>query len=717
MRIVVAPFNRMNDTTLAAVREAGHEVLCTGEEVMSYREIEAQYPKNWRPDVFLFWSPEYHAIPCGLESAPCYKVAVFGDWNLGGQAIQQSAAIFDLLIADARGAERLRALGFSNVVSAPLWSFDPELHRYLPDVERDIDILLVGNFNHDIQRARAQWLARVARLSSHYKVLLTSGIFGDAYTELLNRAKIVFNRSIRGEINMRAYEAPACGAVLFYERENQEIQTLFKDRSECVLYGDDDLETLLDHYLNNETERIEIAAAGRLRVQRETPALHMVEILNKIDSARAGFKPEHLPEFCTLSPAEQEIRRVRQWLLTSAPRDIVAAESALQRADAAGATSSVTAGLRGYALAQAGLLLSNIDRSIAWQEAVDHWRLAVSLDPLSASNRLNLAAILLETGDSFGAEYEAWSALVLLESDDSQSIVAGDLYWNCRYRSFGVEYDRIEISHPHGTPEWTAEMRDLLRWRACELLADFAYSSGRYLESEGFASRACGFMPHLASGHYGYARALSALGHLSLAVDALRASLAINPFLADARTALIQTFIDSALRAEAIGACDDWIAIIKACPAYTPHLDDCNRLREAALYLAADTQVSEVKRLLAFPDWSEPVRWQKALDSFVDSWSKEFGLLMLWADPGSVDPRQILRRVADHFQNRHRLIPANFPKITLVSQHFRPNERWKLFHAADAVLECGVIPAEFADVTSASLLPSIPLETRARRAA
>ena len=69
------------------------------------------------------------AGPSGLESASCLKAGVFGDWNLGGQAVQQCAGSFDLLFADVNGAEKLRALGFPNVVSAPLWSFDPDLHR------------------------------------------------------------------------------------------------------------------------------------------------------------------------------------------------------------------------------------------------------------------------------------------------------------------------------------------------------------------------------------------------------------------------------------------------------------------------------------------------------------------------------------------------------------------------------------------------------------
>ncbi|HLJ56276.1 MAG TPA: glycosyltransferase, partial [Chthonomonadaceae bacterium] len=282
MRVVITPFNRMSDATLCVVRAAGHEVICTGVEAGSYAEIEQQHPAGWSPDVLLFWSPEYHPIPRDLESAPCFKVGVYGDWNLGGQAVQQSAAMFDLLFADPNGAERLRALGFTSVVSAPLWSFDPDLHRCIPGIERDIDILMIGNLNPDIQHDRGRWLARIARLSRRFRVLVTSGVFGEEYVRLMNRARIVFNRSIRGEINMRAYEAPACGALLFNERENRAIGELYGDRRECVLYGEDDLEDLLDYYLTHEDERAAIADAGRARVQSETPAAHVAHMFGLI---------------------------------------------------------------------------------------------------------------------------------------------------------------------------------------------------------------------------------------------------------------------------------------------------------------------------------------------------------------------------------------------------------------------------------------------------
>src|SRR5206468_2932754 len=155
----------------------------------------------WTPDAFVYWSIEYYPLPRGVEEASCFTAAIVGDWNLGAQAYSHVGGAFDLLIADRNGCDRLREAGFENVAYAPIWSFAPHVHRVIPGVDRDLDIVIVGNFNHDVQWERAPWLARIARLSRKYRVVITGGLFGDDYVRLLNRARIVFNRSIRGEIN------------------------------------------------------------------------------------------------------------------------------------------------------------------------------------------------------------------------------------------------------------------------------------------------------------------------------------------------------------------------------------------------------------------------------------------------------------------------------------------------------------------------------------
>src|SRR5437764_762241 len=62
------------------------------------------------------------------------------------------------------------------------------------DQARDIDILFVGNLHPAVQRERLPWLARLARLGERWNVQIHQGSFGDEYKQLLQRARVVFNR-------------------------------------------------------------------------------------------------------------------------------------------------------------------------------------------------------------------------------------------------------------------------------------------------------------------------------------------------------------------------------------------------------------------------------------------------------------------------------------------------------------------------------------------
>src|SRR5207245_9689137 len=87
----------------------------------------------------------------------------------------------------------------------------------------------------------------------------------EEYRKLVGRSRIVFNVSIRGECNKRVFEA-AAGALLYQEEGNREVPAYFRDRHECVYYTEENLEPLLEYYLEHEEERRAIAEAARARV-------------------------------------------------------------------------------------------------------------------------------------------------------------------------------------------------------------------------------------------------------------------------------------------------------------------------------------------------------------------------------------------------------------------------------------------------------------------
>src|SRR5262249_28581319 len=158
--------------------------------------------------------------------------------------------------------------GWDHVRAANLYGPDPAFLQPSGDgAPRDIDILFVGDLHPAVQRERLPWLARLARLGARWRVVITTGVFGDHYRALLAAGRVRVNRSIRGECNRRAFEAAGAGALLFQEAGNREVGDYLRPGRECVCYIEDDLEHLLEHYLTHEDERRAMAEAARARVE------------------------------------------------------------------------------------------------------------------------------------------------------------------------------------------------------------------------------------------------------------------------------------------------------------------------------------------------------------------------------------------------------------------------------------------------------------------
>ncbi|MCC6143853.1 MAG: glycosyltransferase [Candidatus Hydrogenedentes bacterium] len=226
---------------------------------------------DWRPDLVLNWLPELCPPPLGIEDIPYRTAAVISDWNLYAPAFHHNLARYDVIVCDKPGSLQYRPWGATPRYHAPLYGYHPRDHRNL-GIPRDIDVLFIGNLNPAIHQKRARLLEALRALGGPYRVEILSGLWGDAYAQALNRARIVFNHSIRGEMNLRAFEAPACGALLLQETENLEIREYLATGREVVLYTDDTLRDTVTHLLDHEAERATIAQAGHERMLQLAPA-------------------------------------------------------------------------------------------------------------------------------------------------------------------------------------------------------------------------------------------------------------------------------------------------------------------------------------------------------------------------------------------------------------------------------------------------------------
>jgi GT2 family glycosyltransferase/2-polyprenyl-3-methyl-5-hydroxy-6-metoxy-1,4-benzoquinol methylase/tetratricopeptide (TPR) repeat protein len=209
----------------------------------------------------------------------------------------KKAPDFDLVFAAQRpGAEAVRAAG-----TAAEWlplACDPMIHAR-HDVPKVHDLCFIG---HLAPGPRTELLALVRR---HYPDMLVDRRFFEEMARAYSASRLVFNRSLRDDVNMRVFEATACGSLLLTNDLTDAGQTdLLRDGEHLATYRDAD--ELLDKarfYLNHDDARERIASAGRAEaVARHTYRHRMEQVLlsarrqlGRPSTVVAGRPPEARP--------------------------------------------------------------------------------------------------------------------------------------------------------------------------------------------------------------------------------------------------------------------------------------------------------------------------------------------------------------------------------------------------------------------------------------
>lgn len=279
----------------------------------TFQDILNRIAREWTPDLFLCWNPENDPPPLGIEDSPIPTVAIAGDWNLFHAAQHVNLARYDVVLSDKPGVSILTTEWVTPHYILPLYAANPLVHRPYP-LARDIDILYIGNLNIIHRKDRAWLLDRLARLSNRYNVAIVGGLFGEEYAQALSRARIVFNRSVRGELNLRVFETMACGALAMLEDSNEEVRDWFTDGQDIVLFNENNIEEKVIYYLENSADRERIAANGLRRAQEFAPEKRLDDLLNFVASAKTSGR-----RFRELSPIERLFQDYLQYAFRMEP--------------------------------------------------------------------------------------------------------------------------------------------------------------------------------------------------------------------------------------------------------------------------------------------------------------------------------------------------------------------------------------------------------------
>lgn len=236
----------------------------------------------WADDVALdatiIWSPEY-AYPHGFKRrAECgLLVACLGDWHINVPPLDD----YDLIATDWRGLQRCRDAGVPDdkLLWFRMFSFDPRLHVHPGDEPREIDIAFMGRPDGGPRDALLDRIARWAQDTDRtYRI--TRSPFERGHEAIVYQdSKIVVNWAQRGELNMRAYEAVACGALSVLQHDAVEV---FRANAPIPTYDPAHVESFLEAWLADDEQREAMSARQRAWVQRERPVDHLAYLLKKI---------------------------------------------------------------------------------------------------------------------------------------------------------------------------------------------------------------------------------------------------------------------------------------------------------------------------------------------------------------------------------------------------------------------------------------------------
>lgn len=180
---------------------------------------------------------------------------------------------YDLLfVAQKDYVPQYREKGCKNIYWLPL-ACDPEIHKQ-HNLSLKYDLCFVGGLGPDSPRREI-----ILKLQKEFNMFVGQKYLHDMALTY-SQSKMVFNKSLKGDLNMRVFEALSCGCLLLTDRINNGLEDLFIDKEHLVIYDNyEDLVEKAHYYLSHPQEREEIARQGQEEVWKKHTYLHRAKQL------------------------------------------------------------------------------------------------------------------------------------------------------------------------------------------------------------------------------------------------------------------------------------------------------------------------------------------------------------------------------------------------------------------------------------------------------
>jgi len=232
---------------------------------------------GWQPDLVVWIDAGADFTLANPGAMGCPSVCIMGDTHVDDPWRLPYAATFDHVFLQfnrehiATYAEHCAHVGWLPAAC------EPSIHCHVP-VEKAWDMVFVGQTVQQWHPDRVRLLEQLR--AAKFDLRVDSKIL-EEMALLYARGRIVFNRSLAGDLNMRIPEALASGSMLLTDRLGPEsgLSQLYSDGEDLIQYDESNLDGLVRYYLDHDREREEIAAHGKATVLAHHTYDHRVDQL------------------------------------------------------------------------------------------------------------------------------------------------------------------------------------------------------------------------------------------------------------------------------------------------------------------------------------------------------------------------------------------------------------------------------------------------------
>jgi Glycosyl transferases group 1 len=194
---------------------------------------------TFKPDLIYQGDHSGPLIHCGLENYDIPKVWFAVDVHLHNTWYPHFSPVFDKVFC----AQQNHIMEMSRYTSDVEWlplCYTGEVCRFTSWNRREFEVSFVGTLDNDKNPSRVNFFKQLKEYGLN--VTIVQGQFEHVY----NNSKIVINQSVKDDLNLRFFEATACGALLLTDRLSHSMDDILIPGEDFLLYEHDNINSVIE---------------------------------------------------------------------------------------------------------------------------------------------------------------------------------------------------------------------------------------------------------------------------------------------------------------------------------------------------------------------------------------------------------------------------------------------------------------------------------------